>query len=148
MLGSVVEKITGFYSENEFDLSAIKKLPGGKLELGRSCVHKEYRQGNMVSLLWAGIAKLLNCARFATYSAAEACILVTLGKSVRFTLHFQNFTGLTLSVPSILRTVFKTASMSARFYGRSLFCRSKNPGMHGEHRIGPEYLLRKETQQN
>ncbi|MGA9408567.1 MAG: GNAT family N-acetyltransferase, partial [Bacteroidota bacterium] len=36
------EKSFGFYSENEFDLTRIKRLPGQSLELGRSCVAKEY----------------------------------------------------------------------------------------------------------
>ena len=41
----------GFYSENEFDLSVFKALPGEALELGRSCVAKEFRspQANLVA---------------------------------------------------------------------------------------------------
>lgn len=59
MPGSSAGNNMGFYSENEFDLSAIKKLSGEKLELGRSCVHKDYRNGNVISLLWAGIARFI-----------------------------------------------------------------------------------------
>jgi len=45
----------GFYGETEFDLSEIhKKLPNS-LEIGRSCVHQDYRNGSIISLLWYGI---------------------------------------------------------------------------------------------
>lgn len=44
-----------FYSESEFDLSNIRKLKGEILELGRSCVHKEYRSNSVLHLLWQRI---------------------------------------------------------------------------------------------
>ena len=53
------EKNFGFYSENEFDLTRIKRLPGQALELGRSCVAKEYRSLPVASLLWIGIARYI-----------------------------------------------------------------------------------------
>ena len=45
-----------FYSESEFDLSHIKRLPGIKVELGRACVHPDFRNGVVMQLLWRGIA--------------------------------------------------------------------------------------------
>ena len=45
-----------FYSETEFDLSHIKRLPGTKVELGRACVHPDFRGGAVIQLLWRGIA--------------------------------------------------------------------------------------------
>ncbi|MGA7159481.1 MAG: GNAT family N-acyltransferase [Bacteroidota bacterium] len=51
------DKSFGFYSENEFDLTRIKSLPGRSLELGRSCVAKEYRSLPVANLLWMGIAR-------------------------------------------------------------------------------------------
>ncbi|MBU6954913.1 GNAT family N-acetyltransferase [Hahella sp. HN01] len=51
-------KLAGsFYSESEFDLSAICQLPGRKLEIGRTCVHPAFRNGATLALLWSGIAK-------------------------------------------------------------------------------------------
>jgi putative hemolysin len=44
-----------FYSESEFDLSILKQMSGTKLELGRACVHKDYRKGAVISLLWKGL---------------------------------------------------------------------------------------------
>ncbi len=46
-----------FYSQSEFDISNL--LNNGKstlLEAGRSCVHKNYRDGRIIKLLWRGLA--------------------------------------------------------------------------------------------
>ncbi|OZG70658.1 hemolysin [Hahella sp. CCB-MM4] len=50
-------KAGSFYSEGEFDLSNIHRLPGKKLEIGRTCVHADFRNGATLALLWSGIAK-------------------------------------------------------------------------------------------
>lgn len=44
-----------WYTATEFHMAHIKKLPGNKLELGRACVHKDYRNGITIALLWEGI---------------------------------------------------------------------------------------------
>lgn len=46
----------GFYTADEFDLSALLQWPGEILELGRSCVHPDYRRGGIMQLLLRGIA--------------------------------------------------------------------------------------------
>ena len=53
------ERSFGYCSENEFDLTRIKKLRGRSLELGRSCVAKEYRSLAVANLLWVGIARYI-----------------------------------------------------------------------------------------
>lgn len=45
-----------FYSESEYDLSALKSSGRKLLELGRSCVHSEYRGGTAMFHLWNGLA--------------------------------------------------------------------------------------------
>ncbi len=74
------EKHIGFYSENEFDLSKFKNIPGQSLELGRSCVAKEFRSLAVINLLWTGISKyiemhsvtnLFGCASFHTSNTKE-----------------------------------------------------------------------------
>ena len=45
-----------FYSEDEYDISAITSFPGRVLELGRSCVDVQYRGRAAMQLLWRGIA--------------------------------------------------------------------------------------------
>lgn len=46
-----------FYSEGEFELQEILALPGTKLELGRACIHQDYRNGAIINLLWKGIVE-------------------------------------------------------------------------------------------
>lgn len=60
MRGVVAENSIGYYSETEFDLTALRTLPGAKLELGRSCVHKNFRNTVVIGLLWRGIATYIN----------------------------------------------------------------------------------------
>jgi putative hemolysin len=45
-----------FYSESEFDLGAIPRLPGRLLEVGRTCIAPEFRQGPAIAVLWSGLA--------------------------------------------------------------------------------------------
>ena len=44
-----------FYSEAEYDLGVLKSSGRRLLELGRSCVHPDYRNGLALHLLWAGL---------------------------------------------------------------------------------------------
>lgn len=46
----------GFYSAHEFDIHQITRLPGRKLEVGRTCVHADYRNGTTIAVLWSGLA--------------------------------------------------------------------------------------------
>lgn len=46
-----------FYSATEFQMDAIAALPGVKLELGRACVHKDFRKGVILTLLWRGLSE-------------------------------------------------------------------------------------------
>lgn len=45
-----------FYSEDEYDLSVLKSSGRNLLELGRSCLHPEYRGGAAMFHLWNGLA--------------------------------------------------------------------------------------------
>jgi putative hemolysin len=44
------------YSETEFDLSRLAHLRPALIEVGRSCVHRDYRSGSTILQLWAGLA--------------------------------------------------------------------------------------------
>jgi putative hemolysin len=68
-----MKKVGLFYSESEFDISAIKRYPGNILEVGRSCVDKNFRNRAVMQLLWRGIgayvarfeiALMFGCASF------------------------------------------------------------------------------------
>ncbi len=45
-----------YYSEDEFDLSALKSSGRRLLELGRTCVHPDHRGGAAMFLLWNGLS--------------------------------------------------------------------------------------------
>ena len=45
-----------FYSEDEYDLSALRGSGRRLLELGRSCLHRDYRGGTAMMHLWSGLA--------------------------------------------------------------------------------------------
>ncbi len=62
-----------FYSASEYDLTPLLAFKGNILEVGRSCVHKEYRKRATMQLLWRGLAEyalandidiLFGCASF------------------------------------------------------------------------------------
>ena len=73
--GDIAAHCGEFYTSSEFDLSKILNSYKNNqiLELGRSCVHQDYRNGTIVNLLWKAIAQyvklydikiLLGCASF------------------------------------------------------------------------------------
>lgn len=47
----------GFYSQQEFDLTRTLTLPGRLLEVGRTCVARDRRDGATLSALWSGLAR-------------------------------------------------------------------------------------------
>ena len=60
-----------FCAETGFELDQILTLPGRFMEIGRHCIHADYRRGAVLRLLWAGIVQqmlandidhLLGCA--------------------------------------------------------------------------------------
>ncbi|MBW8078934.1 MAG: GNAT family N-acetyltransferase, partial [Gallionella sp.] len=46
----------GYYSETEFDMSRLANLRDRMVEVGRSCVHPDYRDGATITQLWGGLA--------------------------------------------------------------------------------------------
>jgi putative hemolysin len=69
------ERGIGFYSENEFDLGNLKRLPGGLLELGRSCIAATHRSFAAINLMWNAIVQYaaMNRARYLFGCASLHC---------------------------------------------------------------------------
>lgn len=44
-----------FYTQDEYDIQPLLDFPGEIMELGRSCVDRDYRTGANLQLLWRGI---------------------------------------------------------------------------------------------
>jgi putative hemolysin len=53
------EKIGGYYSQTEFDLTRLLHLSDRMVEVGRSCVHWDYRDGATITQLWSGLAQYM-----------------------------------------------------------------------------------------
>ncbi|MGW2418694.1 GNAT family N-acetyltransferase [Streptomyces sp. NPDC001709] len=47
------------YSEGEFEIAALDPIRPGLVEVGRSCVHPDHRDGAVIGLIWAGIARYM-----------------------------------------------------------------------------------------
>jgi putative hemolysin len=54
--GCRAERAGGFYSDSEYDLSLLKSSGRRLLELGRSCLHPDFRGGTAMHCLWGGLA--------------------------------------------------------------------------------------------
>lgn len=58
--GERAQAAGGFYSESEFDVTALHQSGRKLLELGRSCVHPDYRGGLAMMHLWNGLAEYVH----------------------------------------------------------------------------------------
>lgn len=81
----------GFYSAQEYDLDPLVRYPADIVEVGRSCVHADYRRGAVMPLLWRGIAEyvaergielIFGCASFPGTTDADA-----LGRELSYLHH-------------------------------------------------------------
>jgi putative hemolysin len=54
----------GYYSAGEFDISRLSHLFDRTVEVGRACVHQNYRHGGTITMLWAGLAKYMQMHRY------------------------------------------------------------------------------------
>jgi hypothetical protein len=53
------KQIGRLYSESEFDLTRLEHLYPNAVEVGRSCVHENYRSGGVIMALWAGLGSYM-----------------------------------------------------------------------------------------
>ena len=54
----------GYYSAGEFDISRLQPLFDRTVEVGRACVHPDFRNGGTISMLWAGLAKYMQANNY------------------------------------------------------------------------------------
>lgn len=74
----------GYYSEQFFDFAPFEPIRAEVLELGRACVHTDYRNAGVLHMLWKGIAKysvscgaryLLGCSSLTSQDENEGMAL-------------------------------------------------------------------------
>ncbi|KPC49231.1 GNAT family N-acetyltransferase [Amantichitinum ursilacus] len=69
------QKLGSYYSDTEFDLTRLQHLRPQLVEIGRSCVHPDYRTGATITLLWSGLAAYM---RERNYNYLAGCASVSL----------------------------------------------------------------------
>ena len=52
-------RVGSTYSDLEFDLTRLRTLRESMVELGRSCVHPDYRTGGVIMALWGALAEFM-----------------------------------------------------------------------------------------
>ena len=56
---AAAKRVGGLYSETEFDLTRLRSMRDRMAELGRSCVHPDWRTGGAILALWAALADFM-----------------------------------------------------------------------------------------
>jgi len=64
LTGARARRLGGFYSDEEFDLTRIDHLRDRTVEVGRSCVHPDHRNGATIALLWQGLAQFMQAQHY------------------------------------------------------------------------------------
>lgn len=59
-------RVGSFYSDTEFDLWRLRQLRERMVELGRSCVHPDHRQGGVILALWGALGEFMQRNRLDT----------------------------------------------------------------------------------
>src|ERR1700748_1501779 len=74
----------GYYSEQLFDFAPFEPIRGEMLELGRACVHSDYRSTTALAMLWKGIASyaalcnaryMIGCSSITSQDENEGAVL-------------------------------------------------------------------------
>lgn len=63
MRDQVADRLGRFYTDDEYDLSLLRATGRRLLELGRSCLHRDYRGGMAMLYLWNGLADYVKTHR-------------------------------------------------------------------------------------
>ena len=81
-------KLGSLYSETEFDLTRLAHLRPKMIELGRSCVHQDYRTGSVIMALWGGLGRYMIQGG---YDSMLGCASVSMGDGGHYaaSLHRQ-----------------------------------------------------------
>lgn len=54
------KRVGGTYSDTEFDLTRLRSVRDRMVELGRSCVHQDYRHGGVILALWGALFEFMS----------------------------------------------------------------------------------------
>lgn len=80
-------EIGKLYSDSEFDLSRLNHLRPKIVEVGRSCVHKDYRSGAVIMALWSGLGQYM---RQHQYEIMLGCASIPMADGGHYAASFFN----------------------------------------------------------
>jgi putative hemolysin len=81
------QEIGRLYSDSEFDLSRLDHLRPRMVEVGRSCVHQDYRSGLVIMALWSGLAEYMHKNG---YEIMLGCASIPMSDGGHFAASFYN----------------------------------------------------------
>lgn len=109
-------RVGGYYSETEFDLTRLLHLRPRIVEIGRSCIHPDYRSGAAIALLWSALARymeekghgyLLGCASISMADGghAAASLYTRLREQHESPLEYRVFPRCALPLAALRRDI-------------------------------------------
>lgn len=63
---AAARQLGGLYADQEFDLSPLDPLRSRMIELGRACVHADWRSGGVILALWSALGQYMVRRQFET----------------------------------------------------------------------------------
>ena len=104
-----------FYSDSEFDLAPLLALPGGKLELSRACIDRQYRSGAVITLLWKGIAEYAKKVEATYLFGLSSVNSVDLDQLIRIHRYFDQNSMLARNVAITPREAYHIAGFDEAY---------------------------------
>jgi hypothetical protein len=80
-------EIGRLYSDSEFDLARLDHLRPKLVEVGRSCVHEDFRSGAVIMALWSGLAQYMQKHE---YEIMLGCASIPMGDGGHFAASLYN----------------------------------------------------------
>ena len=111
LTGPQADRAGGFRSDEEFNLGSFDEFRHEIVEAGRACIHRDYRNGTVLTMLWAGIISymrhhrfhyLIGCASIPLADGGEtaAAAVDTLSRTSMSPLHYRVRPRLAASLPA------------------------------------------------
>ncbi len=100
-----------FYSESEFELGPISRIQGRLLEVGRTCIAADFRQGSAIAVLWSGLAEFIHRQGF---DYLFGCASVPLGEHDIQAAAIMNRLRRQAMAPEALRVVPRVPLLTTR----------------------------------
>lgn len=93
-------KAGGYYSETEFDMTRLAHLRDRMVEVGRSCVHPDYRDGATITQLWSGLAEYISKNK---HEYMIGCASISMGDGGHYAASVYNKIGRLHAAPAEYR---------------------------------------------